>query len=67
MPGKVVDLRVAEGSVVARGQCVIVFEAMKMQNELSVSSAARVKRLHVQVGQAVEAGALLVDLELEPA
>jgi biotin carboxyl carrier protein len=67
MPGKVVDVRVAEGSVVTRGQCVIVIEAMKMQNELSVTSPARIKRLHVQVGQAVEAGALLVELDLEPA
>jgi biotin carboxyl carrier protein len=66
MPGKVVDVRAAEGSTVARGQCVIVIEAMKMQNELSVASPARIKRLHVRTGQAVEAGALLVELELEP-
>ena len=66
MPGKIVDVRATEGSVVARGQCVIVIEAMKMQNELTVTSPARIKRLHVSVGQAVEPGALLVELELEP-
>ncbi len=63
MPGKIVDVRVAEGALVERGQCVVVIEAMKMQNELVVASSARIKRLHVTSGQAVEAGALLVELE----
>jgi biotin carboxyl carrier protein len=65
MPGKIVEVRATEGTVVPRGQCVIVIEAMKMQNELSLSSPARVKRMHARVGQAVEAGALLIELELD--
>lgn len=63
MPGKVVEVRVAEGSLVESGQCLVVIEAMKMQNELTAPSAGRVTRLHVSPGRAVEAGALLLDLE----
>lgn len=66
MPGKVVELRVAEGATVARGDCVVVIEAMKMQNELGAPLAARVTRVHVSVGRPVEPGALLVEFEPLP-
>lgn len=63
MPGKLVELRVAEGASVQAGRCLAVIEAMKMQNELSVPFDARVTRIHVTAGAAVEAGALLLELE----
>lgn len=63
MPGKVVELRVAEGDRVEAGQCVAVIEAMKMQNELGAPCAARVTRVHVAPGRTVEANALLLELE----
>jgi biotin carboxyl carrier protein len=34
MPGKIIDILVREGSVVLRGEPLIILEAMKMQNEL---------------------------------
>ena len=37
MPGRVVEVRVAEGDSVAAGQVLIVLEAMKMQNEIRAS------------------------------
>lgn len=66
MPGKLVELRVAEGAIVARGECVAVIEAMKMQNELGAPVAAKVTRVHVSVGQAVEPSTLLVEFEPLP-
>jgi pyruvate carboxylase subunit B len=53
----------APGNQVAAGQGLVVVEAMKMENELRAAAGATVKAVHVQPGQAVEKGALLVELE----
>ncbi len=63
MPGKVVEVRFEEGALVEAGECLVIIEAMKMQNELAAPCGGRVTRLHVQPGRAVEAGALLLELE----
>ena len=65
MPGLVVRLTVAEGDRVAAGQGLVVLEAMKMENELKAQAAGVVRAVRVSVGQAVEKGAVL--LELDPA
>jgi biotin carboxyl carrier protein len=55
MPGKIVKLLVSVGDVVAAGQGVVVFEAMKMQNELRSPRDGLVEEVDVRAGQAVEA------------
>ncbi len=67
IPGRVVEVRVAQGDVVAAGTTLLVLEAMKMQNDIRAESPARVAKVECAPGQAVEAGALLVRLEPEPA
>jgi biotin carboxyl carrier protein len=63
IPGKVVAIKVAEGDEVAAGQSLIVLEAMKMENELSAEQAGRVTAVHVNDGQTVDGGELLVEIE----
>ena len=63
MPGLVVRVNVAPGDTVAAGQGLVVIEAMKMENELRAAAAGRVKAVHASVGQAVEKGTLLVEME----
>jgi biotin carboxyl carrier protein len=63
MPGLVVRVEVAVGDVVARGQGVVIVEAMKMENELHAPGPARVKTVHVEAGTAVEKDAVLVEFE----
>jgi biotin carboxyl carrier protein len=41
----------------------VVLQAMKMENELGSPRAATVKAVHVEPGQAVEQGQVLVELE----
>lgn len=60
MPGKVIAVHVSEGSVVEKGQGLVVVEAMKMQNELQSPSAGRVALVHVKPGDSVAAGEALV-------
>ena len=54
MPGKVVKLLVSRGDSVEAGQGVLLFEAMKMQNEIRSPLAGEVVEMVVQEGQAVE-------------
>ncbi len=63
MPGRVVAVLVAEGEPVARGQGLVVLEAMKMQNEIAADRDGKVRRVHVAPGQTVEGGDPLFDLE----
>jgi 3-methylcrotonyl-CoA carboxylase alpha subunit len=65
LPGKVVQLPVAEGQRVEAGDVLVVLEAMKMETALHAESAAVVKKIRADVGQMVEHGAVL--LELSPA
>ena len=63
MPGLVVRVSVAVGDTVAAGQGLVAIEAMKMENELRCAAGGRVKAVHAVIGQAVEKGALLVEIE----
>lgn len=62
MPGLIVRVHVQPGDIVHPGQGVIAMEAMKMENELRATTAGTVKAVLVQPGQAVEKGAVLVEL-----
>lgn len=65
IPGRVVEVRVSAGDVVAAATTLLVLEAMKMQNEIRADAAARVVRVECSPGQTVDTGALLVRLEPE--
>lgn len=55
MPGKIVKLLVAVGDAVVSGQGIVLFEAMKMQNEIESPLDGVVTELAAAEGQAVEA------------
>ena len=65
MPGLIVRVSVEPGDIVAPGQGLVVMEAMKMENELRAAGAGRVWAVHAKPGEAVNKGALLVELEAE--
>ena len=54
MPGKVVKLLVAPGEQVQANQGILLFEAMKMQNEIRSPLSGKLVALAVREGQAVE-------------
>ena len=55
MPGRVVELRVTEGSRVVRGEVLLVLEAMKMRNDVPSPAAGTVRELRVKAGSNVRA------------
>ncbi len=63
MPGLVLDALVAAGATVKKGEGLLVLEAMKMENEIRSIADGIVKKVHVQKGEAVIKGDLLVELE----
>lgn len=63
MPGLVVDVLVAEGQQIKKGDTVIVLEAMKMENSLKAIADATVKKVVAVKGAAVEKNEVLVLME----
>lgn len=64
MSGAVVEVLVAPGDHVAKGDPLLVMVAMKMNNEIRAPAAAIVKAVPVAVDDAVEQGGLLVLLQV---
>jgi biotin carboxyl carrier protein len=63
MPGKVIKLAVREGEKVRRNQTLVIVEAMKMENEIQSSIDGVVKKVHVSVGDVVDADRILAEIE----
>ncbi|MGB5365156.1 MAG: acetyl-CoA carboxylase biotin carboxylase subunit [Polyangiales bacterium] len=60
MPGKVVELRVAEGDSVKAGQVLLIMEAMKMEHTVTAPQDGTVAQVSVVAGDQVDADALLI-------
>ena len=61
MPGLVLNILVAEGIEVKKGDALIVLEAMKMENILKAPADAKVKSVSVKKGMAVEKNQILIE------
>ena len=62
LPGTISAISVKVGSQVKRGDCLVVMEDMKMENNIVASSDGQVKTIHVTVGQSVSQDDPLVEL-----
>ena len=58
MPGNVLDIKVANGASVKKGDVLLILEAMKMENEIMAPCDGTVS-VAVTKGAAVETGAVL--------
>lgn len=63
MPGLVLEIVVKDGDEVPEGAKLLILVAMKMENSITIAFPAKIKRVAVSVGQAVEKGQLLVELD----
>jgi acetyl/propionyl-CoA carboxylase alpha subunit len=62
MPGLVVNIPVADGQEVGKGDVLVVFESMKMQNELRSPRPGRVIGLRVAEGDSVDQHTILLSI-----
>lgn len=60
MPGLILDLMVADGQEVAKGEPILILEAMKMENILKAPGDGVVKSVKVGKGDSVEKNQVLV-------
>ncbi len=63
MPGMVLSVAVKEGQELLEGERLLILEAMKMENSILIHTNAKIKRVAVEAGQAVDKGQVLVELE----
>ncbi|MCC6181368.1 MAG: acetyl-CoA carboxylase biotin carboxyl carrier protein subunit [Bacteroidia bacterium] len=60
MPGMVLNILVAEGQEVKKGDALIVLEAMKMENILKSPTDGTIKKIAINKGVAVEKNQILI-------
>ena len=62
MPGTILDVKVAVGATVKKGDVLCVLEAMKMENDIPAPADGKVVAISVSKGATVNAGDVLVSL-----
>jgi 3-methylcrotonyl-CoA carboxylase alpha subunit len=65
MPGKVIAILVETGALVAKGEPLLVMEAMKMEHTITAPGAGTVSEILYAVGDQVSDGAQLLVLEVK--
>ena len=63
MPGKIIEIMTDDGAAVEAGTPLLVLEAMKMEHTITAPAAGTVRRVCFAVGDQVEEGAELVEIE----
>ena len=62
MPGKITGIKASAGQAVKKGEIILTFEAMKMENELTAPQDGTIASINCQVNDRVEAGTVIVTL-----
>jgi biotin carboxyl carrier protein len=60
MPGLILDIKVAPGDLVKKGDVVVILEAMKMENSIKSPGDGVVKDIKVALKQSVEKNQVLI-------
>ena len=63
LPGVIIDVKVNVGDTVAKGQTVVILEAMKMENNINADRDGKVVAIQVAKGDTVADGTVLVVME----
>jgi biotin carboxyl carrier protein len=63
MPGKIFKVILDKGSEVKKGDVILILEAMKMEHAIRADKDGTVKRINFKVGELVQGGVTLAELE----
>ena len=63
MGGRIIEITVKPGQEVKKGQTVLVYEAMKMENDVASEVDGKVKRIFVSEGEVFPNDANLIEFE----
>jgi 3-methylcrotonyl-CoA carboxylase alpha subunit len=67
LPGSVIQVLVGSGETVAKGQALMIIEAMKMEHTISAPKRGTVRQIYFSKGEQVAEGAQLLEFEPEEA
>jgi 3-methylcrotonyl-CoA carboxylase alpha subunit len=67
LPGSVIQVLVGSGETVAKGQALMIIEAMKMEHTISAPKRGTVRQIYFSKGEQVAEGAQLIEFEPEEA
>ena len=62
MPGTVLDIKVNVGDTVTENQLLVVFEAMKMENEIMAPKAGKIASIAVKKGDSFATDAVILTI-----
>lgn len=65
MPGLVLNILVAAGDAVSKGDPLLILEAMKMENMIKATTDATIEEIHVSTGNTVEKDQLMITFKQE--
>ena len=63
MPGRILAVDCSVGAKVAKGDRLIVLEAMKMENEICAPASGTLRELRIRVGDRVRTGQVLAAID----
>ena len=63
IPGTVMSIEVKEGQEVREGDVLLILQAMKMNNKLTAPFPGKVKKIHVNAGDKIPKGTLMIEME----
>lgn len=63
IPGTIINIEVQEGQQVQEGDTLLILQAMKMNNKLTAPFSGKVKKIHVNAGDKIPKGTLMIELE----
>ena len=63
MGGRIIEINVKPGDKVKKGDVLLVYEAMKMENDVTAEKDETIKRIFVDVDQVVGTDAVLIEFE----
>lgn len=64
IPGTIVDIFVKQGQILKMGESILILEAMKMRNVVTMPMDGKIKSLNIKKGEIIPKGSLLVEIEL---
>lgn len=63
MPGTILDVKVAAGTTVKKGQVLLILEVMKMENEIVAPKDGTVSQIQAAKGSSVNTGDILAVIQ----
>lgn len=63
IPGTIMSIEVKEGQEVQEGDVLLILQAMKMNNKLTAPFSGKIKKIHVNAGDKIPKGALMIEME----